>query len=60
VIKMKRLIMFLIVLSFAVSLYSQTSSSGSSVKTGTSSRTMNTGSFGRDRSRSQRREQTER
>jgi len=49
---MKRLIMSLIVLSFAVSIYSQTS--GSSVKTGTSSRTRDTGSFGRDRSRSQR------
>jgi hypothetical protein len=54
---MKRLMMSLIVLSFAVSLYSQTS--GSSVKTGTSSRTRDTGQFGRDRSRSQRREQTE-
>jgi hypothetical protein len=58
VIKMKRII-YLIVLSFAVSLYSQTSSSGSSVKTGSSSRSSSSGTFGSNRQRSQRSEVTE-
>ena len=55
---MKRII-YLIVLSFAVSLYSQTSSSGSSVKTGSSSRSSSSGTFGSNRQRSQRSEVTE-
>jgi len=55
---MKRII-YLIVLSFAVSLYSQTSSSGSSVKTGSSSRSSSSGTFGSNRQSSQRTEQTE-
>ncbi len=54
---MRKLIIFLIMSNLIVSLYAQTS--GSSVKTGTSSRTRDTGQFGRERSRSQRREQTE-
>lgn len=57
---MKKLISGFILACFTISLYSQTSSSGSSVKTGTSSsRTRDTGQFGRERQRSQRGEQRE-
>ncbi|MGC8976194.1 MAG: HEAT repeat domain-containing protein [Candidatus Ratteibacteria bacterium] len=54
---MKKIILSLLVFSFSVSLFSQTS--GSSVKTGTTSRTRDTSQFGRDRSRRERGEERE-